>query len=262
MKAGAWIVLALGFVAGLAGGTYYAWNINPVEYVDTAPASLRADFKAAYLTLIASAYASNRDLARAEARLALFPDPNPAETLAALAQQLLASGVPSDEARALALLASDLEASLETPAVATTESAASATSSLPTLTPTHTPTPPPTRTPTVTPGAPFELLSQEQVCDPLLAGPLLQVVVRDAAGQPVPGIEVIVVWDAGQDHFFTGLKPELGLGYGDFAMTEDVTYTLQLAHSDEPITGLTAEDCVGPDGELFLGSWRLTFVQP
>lgn len=262
MKAGVWLVLVLGLVAGLAGGMYYAWNINPVEYLDTAPVSLRPDFKAAYLTLIASAYAANRDLARAEARLALFPDPNPAETLAALAQQLLASGVPSDEARALALLASDLAAGPATPAMVTPESPAPTTSPFPTLTPTRTATPPPTRTPTVTPGAPFELSSQEQICDPLLATPLLQVAVRDAAGQPVPGIEAVVIWDAGQDHFFTGLKPELGLGYGDFAMTEGVAYTLQLAHSNEPITGLTAEDCVGSEGDLFLGSWRLTFVQP
>ncbi|MCJ7709149.1 MAG: hypothetical protein MUO38_16215, partial [Anaerolineales bacterium] len=154
MKAGVWLVLVLGLVAGLAGGMYYAWNINPVEYVDTAPASLRPDFKAAYLTLIASAYAANRDLARAEARLALFPDPNPAETLAALAQQLLAFGVPSDEARALALLASDLAAGPATPAMVTPESPDPTTSPFPTLTPTRTATPPPTRTPTVTPGAP------------------------------------------------------------------------------------------------------------
>ncbi|MBI1865988.1 MAG: HD-GYP domain-containing protein, partial [Nitrospirae bacterium] len=46
-------------------------------------------------------------------------------------------------------------------------------------------------------------------------------------------IEIVVVWDAGEDHFFTGLKPELGQGYADFTMTEGVSYTLRLA---EPFT--------------------------
>ena len=83
----------------------------------------------------------------------------------------------------------------------------------------------------------------------------------DAAEGPVPGREVIVVWDAGQDHFFTGLKPELGLGYGDFEMTEDISYTLRLADSQQPITNLTVYECDGQDGEPYPGSWLLRFEQ-
>jgi hypothetical protein len=88
------------------------------------------------------------------------------------------------------------------------------------------------------------------------------VVVLDAAGQPVPGVEVIVIWDEGQDHFFTGLKPELGLGYGDFLMEEGVSYALQLGRGQETVTGLTAQDCADDEGGFFAGSWRLVFVQP
>ena len=36
---------------------------------------------------------------------------------------------------------------------------------------------------------------------------------------PYPSVELVVTWDEGEDHFFTGLQPELGLGYGDFLMT-------------------------------------------
>ena len=57
-----WIFLALGFGIGLAGGLYYTWLLSPVEYVETAPDSLRSDFRGDYLGLIASAYASDRDL--------------------------------------------------------------------------------------------------------------------------------------------------------------------------------------------------------
>jgi hypothetical protein len=105
-------------------------------------------------------------------------------------------------------------------------------------------------------------LEKEKVCDTNLAGPLIQVEVLDAAGRPVPGVEALVVWDTGQDHFFTGLKPELGIGYGDFTMTQGLYYTLQLVDTEVPVTGLYVEDCVGEDSELFPGSWLLTFHQP
>ncbi len=53
--------------------------------------------------------------------------------------------------------------------------------------------------------------------------------ILDAAEQPVPSVELVVTWDGGEDHFFTGLKPELGLGYADFVMTPEVVYSIRLA---------------------------------
>jgi hypothetical protein len=86
--------------------------------------------------------------------------------------------------------------------------------------------------------------------------------VLDAAGQGVPGVEVLVVWDTGEDRFYTGLKPELGSGYGDFAMTEGVQYTVRLAEAGALVTGLQAQNCTGESGESYPGSWALDFVQP
>ncbi len=262
-----WLPLILGVLLGLSGGLYYAWVANPVEYVETAPVSLREDFRADYMALIASAYAATGDLERAQARLKLLPAPNQAEVLAALAQQRLAMGQPEVEARALAVLAAALG---ERPTPLSTGLRSTRPARTPTRTrqPTETPTatataiPPPTRTPTGTPGAPFELVDQERVCDPDLSAPLIQVEVVDAAGAGVPAREVLVVWDAGQDRFFTGLKPELGRGYADFTMSEGVAYTVQLRDSNDFVTGLIAEDCVSEAGDLFLGSWRLRFAQP
>jgi hypothetical protein len=247
-----WLLLILGFGIGLAGGLYYAWLVSPVEYVETAPDSLRADFRADYLGLIASAYVSGGDLVRARTRLALFPDLDTATELAALAQQRLAAGLADTEASALSQLASALsQGPIRTPVPTVSVSP----------TPSKTPRPSPTRRPTATPGAAFLLTSREQICDPLLSQPLIQVVVLNAAQGSVPGQEVIVVWESGQDHFFTGLKPELGLGYGDFAMTEGVTYTLQLADSLQPVTNLAAHECEGQGDEPYLGSWLLQFEQ-
>ena len=256
------LALLVAVALGLAAGLGYAWGVNPVSYTDTSPASLRDDFRADYLTLVASAYDATGDLPRARARLALFAYADPSPLLAALAQQRLGQGWPEAEARALARLSADLQAQ----APPASESQASPPTAAGTPTPTRTvtpvPSPAPTRTPTSTPGAPFRLLAQDEVCDTDLGQPLLQVEVVDAAGQPVPGAEVRVVWDTGQDHFFTGLKPDLGVGYGDFTLTPGVTYTVQLVDSDQPVTGLTSGECEAADGSRYAGSWRLRFQQP
>ena len=256
------LVLLVALALGLAAGLGYAWGVNPVSYTDTSPASLRDDFRADYLTLVASAYDATGDLPRARARLALFAYADPSPVLAALAQQRLAQGWPEAEARALARLAADLQG----PPVPSSGSPASPPTAAGTPTPTRTvtpvPSPAPTRTPTSTPGAPFRLLAQDPVCDPDLGQSLLQVEVVDAAGQPVPGAEVRVVWDTGQDHFFTGLKPDLGVEYGDFTFAPGITYTVQLVDSDQPVTGLMAGECVADDGTRYPGSWLLRFQQP
>jgi hypothetical protein len=260
----------ISFIIALVAGLLYTWQIDPVEYVDTAPDTLRSDFKSDYLALIASAYASTGNLARAQARLDLFPDPDPATTLAALAQQRLAEGRPESEARAIAMLASAL-GEQPTPFVRTPGALETALASNPTITPdllatnrallTMAPTLMPSRTPTPFVAGSFELQSRELICDPTLQQPLLQGLVLDEKARQLAGIEVLVVWDTGQDHFFTGLKPELGLGYGDFEMTEGVTYAVQIAGNTELVTDLSAEEC-GDDGDdVYLGSWLLTFIR-
>lgn len=264
MKRGTWITLLLGMAAGLLLGLYYSWILNPLEYVETSPNTLREDFKADYLALIASAYTGTGDISRARARLSLFPQLNPEQDLAALAQKRLASGWPDSEARALAQLASDLRNGPRTPTlIPTLTSTRSTASNGFTASPSPTSTPRPSATPvaTSTPGAPFQLVHREQLCDPNLTSPQIQVEVFDASGNPVPGVEVIVIWDQGEDHFYTGLKPELGLGFADFTMTSGVTYALQLAEANQPVTDLGPSTCT-EDGETYPGSWRLRFEQP
>ena len=258
MSRSGWFPFLIGIGLGLAGGLYYAWLINPVEYTDTAPDSLRTDFKSDYLALIASAYAATDDLVRARTRLALFSGLEPSTELAALAQQRLAGGFGEFgevEAAALAQLAAELANHPRSPVSTPTGGPSTPSTPIPTPLPSSTPRPTPT------PGAPFSLASQEQVCNPLLADPLIQVEVSDAAEGGVPGVEIVVVWDAGQDHFFTGLKPELGQGYADFTMTEGVSYTLRLADSGQLVTDLSTHPCEQADGTPYLGSWLIQFQQ-
>ncbi|HSG25044.1 MAG TPA: hypothetical protein VLA32_02940 [Anaerolineales bacterium] len=126
----------------------------------------------------------------------------------------------------------------------------------PSLTPTVTPTP------TATQGPPFVLLDIPLECNPNIDPPLIQVYVFDGAGNPVPGVAVIVSWDNNQtSRFVTGLKPEYGLGYADFTMDPQVTYSLRLEAGGDPINSITGRLCEDQD-EPYWGSWRLNFVQP
>jgi hypothetical protein len=104
---GPWYLLT-GVIIGLALGLVYAWAISPVAYVNTAPVSLANDYKAAYRSLIAAAYAANGNLERARTRLALLDAADPASSLAAQAQSVLAQGGSKEEASRLALLAAAL----------------------------------------------------------------------------------------------------------------------------------------------------------
>ncbi len=283
------LALAVGFGLGLA----YAWVISPVQVVQAEPRILRNDFKDHFRSAIAAAYASNADIERARARLNLLGDPDPSQALVAQAQRMLAAGESPEAIQHMALLASALEGetaasqpspTVETPVAETTipvnatetlvqpEETATAVSI--TLEPTigsettNTPlpqlsaTPRPTRTPTATLGAPYQLIGEETLCEPDLAEGLLQVVVYDIRRNQIPGAEIIVIWSNGEEHIFTGLKPELGHGYADFLMTPDVAYSVRMAEGGTPASDLSAPECEGANGDSYLGGIRLTFQQP
>lgn len=72
------IAIALGILVGLV----YGWVVTPVQYVDTSPDSLRQDFKADYVLMVAEAYQAEGDLSLAVRRLALLGDDPPVEIVA------------------------------------------------------------------------------------------------------------------------------------------------------------------------------------
>ncbi len=284
------LALAVGFGLGLT----YAWVIAPVQYVEAEPRILRDDFKDHFRSAIAAAYASNADLERARARLNLLGDPDPSQALVAQAQRMLAAGESPEVVQHVALLASALDGEMaanqpspttETPFADTLsppenitetlvqpEVTATALSTTPEPTTeietTNTPlpqlsaTPRPTRTPTATLGAPYQLIGEETVCEPDLAEGLLQVVVFDIRRNQIPGVEIVVTWSNGEEHIFTGLKPEMGHGYADFLMTPDVSYSVRMADGGTPASELSAPECENENGNPYLGGLRLTFQQP
>ena len=62
--------LLIGMFIGLLLGLLFGWVIRPVEYIDTSPEALRADFRSDYVLMVAEAYVVDRDLELARYRLA------------------------------------------------------------------------------------------------------------------------------------------------------------------------------------------------
>ncbi len=281
-----WHLLA-GLILGLGLGLLISWVIAPVSYTDTPPSLLRNDFKDAYRALIASAYTTTGDLDRAEERLAALGDTNSIEALVMQAQRAVAKG-DSSQTDALAALANDLELEISsrnitptstrfltqtphptrtgTPPASEGGNNAETTPEPPdaTLTPvpiyTRTPASTPTAIPTV--GAPYILIAQDEICSTNISEGLLMVYVSDASQNAVPGAEVIIAWDQQEEHFFTGLKPELGHGYADFAMEPNQVYSLRLATGSTAVGDLSSPPCQDKDGNHYWGSLRLRFQQP
>jgi hypothetical protein len=293
---GPWYLLT-GLLIGAVLGLAYAWFYAPVHYVDASPASLSESYRDHYRVLISAAFLANGDLPRARARLGLLGDPDPARLLAIQAQRALAEKQPEQVINALGLLAVSLSegglpamglpatpaltqaATLPLPSpttailsstpeettpasLATNTPRATEAATLTSRPPTPTPTLLPTRTATPTQGPPFVLKDKSPLCDIKVRDPRIIIHTLDAAGQPVPGVEIIVSWPGGEDRLFTGLKPELGLGYGDFNMLPGVSYSVHLAEGGELVQGLLSNECETRAGERFWGSWALMFAQP
>ena len=297
---GYWYLLT-GFVIGIVLGLVYAWLIAPQQYKDTSPASLQPEFKDQYRAMIAAAFVANGNLARAEARLKLLGDQDVVRTLSEQAQLTLAEGSDPRAAQALGLLAVALGQgeSATVPSPVPTElptddlistSPPSPTLTLPIPTETVEPTAPSTqasptpdqtdqtpqitrtvlsratplatRTPTITPGSPFVLQENTFVCDREISGPLIQVMAENSRGRQIAGEQIVASWEGGEDHFFTGLKPELGRGYADFLMTPGVIYEVSMSGGGQTVSDLTPAECETQAGGRYWGSWLLVFSQP
>ncbi len=275
-----WYILT-GLVLGLIMGLVYAWVISPVKEVDTHPHLLREDYQDIYRALIARAYQANNNLPRAEARLELIGDEDPALSLAAQAQRYLAEGGDVEMAKVLANLSAALQAAnsaAATPSLPSTEANGQVqgtefqnttpTSSNNGEAPTqNTPTPDeeepsdPSATPTESP--PFILQDSSPICDPTLGESLIQVIATNSKGEGVPGVALEI--SLGPDLtevFYTGLKPEVGLGYADFLAEPGLTYTLEVLESGLVIPDIEVPTCSTESGDSYWGSWEVYITHP
>ncbi len=277
-----WTGLLLGMLAGLGGGLYYTWALNPLELDNIHPYQLDSNTRAQYIALVAVSFNHNSDLQQATDRLlAVVPrGQDPFEEVANVACVLAQTGYVSSNSgiravRSMTTLyqlqgrsgcADELSLMAAAPTPIVTAVLATPTEPPPpTKTPTLAPSPLPTNTPlpvfvpTEAPAEEYVLINVQTFCNTNLSG-LIEVFVQDFNGTGIPGSPVRVRWDGGEDTFYTGLKPERGAAYADFAMEDGIAYTIDMPNRSEPSSRqLTAVPCTTDTGDRAVTSYRVVF---
>ena len=77
MKSNRWLFIILALVIGISIGLAYGWVIDPVDFFDLTPDTLRADYKTDYVLMTAEAYRVEQDPGLAARRLAIFGSQSP-----------------------------------------------------------------------------------------------------------------------------------------------------------------------------------------
>jgi nucleotide-binding universal stress UspA family protein len=261
MRRSTLLLIGLAAIAGLTGGLFYTWVVDPVEYYDTAPKLLYDQEKAVYLAIIGDLYAYEQDLDQAKTRMADLGVEADGAVLAGFVEQYLDGGGRPEEVRNLARLAEALGAHGGVLLVFGPDLAPSPTPMPPTPTTTPGIETSPFPTVAVTPTPRFRLVDRTAVCAAAGQQGRVSIRVQDAEGNEMAGIEIVVSWATGQDRLFTGLRPELGIGYADFEMSPGAEYSVSLADfggdaAEELSSALSAGVC--PTGTAAL-DWRVTF---
>ncbi len=289
----------IGFFVGLSLTLIYGWYLDP-RIPTITPAQLDLADTETYILLIAAAYRSDRDLAKAEARLAKFKMDNVVQFIGDLAEHYINQNADIHDIHSLVVLADGLgqpcalcrlylptatSHSIEAlttigrPSTAITSPTPTSTqirvdepiprATLPSDQPLNdlSPTPNPTITPR-SPKAPrvdppFRLAQSVPLCDNS-SDAHLRIYVQDRQGQGIPGIKINVRWANGEDSFFTGLKPEIDSGYADFDMQPDTIYQVSLGDSSitrvKDINQNAKTRCTNLANDIS-PSWQLVFQQ-
>ena len=105
-----WLFPFLAGIVGIAAGLLYGWVVNPVRFVDTTPASLRADFRTDYVLMVAESFRVNKDVALASRRLAIFGAQSPVAISQAAFQSGKQTGYSQDDLNLIQELTRGLQA--------------------------------------------------------------------------------------------------------------------------------------------------------
>jgi hypothetical protein len=271
--------VVMGLVLGIAGGLFYAWQVEPVREVDTAPRQLSRAARADYVVAIALRFSHDSDLGRAVNELvALNLGGDPFQAVADIACELASTGYVDSSAgiRSLRTLKTFYQLQGKSGCADVLVDDATPVAVITVVVPTNTPTliPPPTKTPTpfagdstpiaevvptTRPRQKYEGDILNTFCDSDASG-VIEVTVENFNGDGIPGQQIRVRWDGGADQFSTGLKPERGDGYADFQMTNGLNYTIDMPQQSDPLPQpIIAEPCITNEGEEAIKSYRVVF---
>jgi hypothetical protein len=111
-----WLYSVIAIVIGVGLGLFYGWVVSPVQFVDTTPASMRADYRADYVLMIAESYHADQNTDLAVHRLAVFGSNSPAEIAAQALQTAQSIGYSAEDISLLQELTLALQAYQPVPA--------------------------------------------------------------------------------------------------------------------------------------------------
>jgi hypothetical protein len=65
-----WLFFVISIAIGIGLGLYYGWVVSPIQYIDTTPTTLRADFRADYTLMVAETFQRDKNIENAARYLA------------------------------------------------------------------------------------------------------------------------------------------------------------------------------------------------
>ena len=110
MKSNRWILILLSLIFGIGLGLAYGWLIDPVEYFDLTPDTLRADYKTDYVLMTAEAYRVEQDPGLAARRLAIFGAQSPSTIASEALDYARTNGFPDSDIALLQELVTAMQA--------------------------------------------------------------------------------------------------------------------------------------------------------
>ena len=110
MRSNRWIFILLALILGAGLGLAYGWYVDPVDFFDLTPDTLRADYKADYVLMTAEAYRAEQDPGLAARRLAIFGTKSPSAIAADGLSYARANGFADEDIALMKELVTALQA--------------------------------------------------------------------------------------------------------------------------------------------------------
>jgi hypothetical protein len=110
MKASNLFLILFALLLGVSAGLAYGWFIDPVDFYDLTPDTLRADYKTDYVLMTAEAYRVEQDAGIAARRLAIFGVQSPSAIATEALVYARANGFPESDIAILQELVTALQA--------------------------------------------------------------------------------------------------------------------------------------------------------
>ena len=106
---------SISIVIGIAAGLFYGWTINPRRTAASSGSSLRSDYKADYVLMVAEVFQKDKDVSLAVSRLALLGDNPPMRTVQMAILKASELGYEERDMQLMGKLSQALAASTGTP---------------------------------------------------------------------------------------------------------------------------------------------------